>query len=129
MYHYTILYVEDPRSTAEFYKKAFGFTIKFTTPEGDYAELDTGNTTLAFASFELGNSNLSGGYIASKPMQKPFGVELAFITEELEETLKKALEAGANAVEPITAKPWGQNVAYVQDPNGFLIELADPMQG
>ena len=57
-YGYTIFYVDDVEKTIEFYEKAFGFTRKFITPEGDYGELIAGETTIAFASFELGDSNL-----------------------------------------------------------------------
>jgi hypothetical protein len=59
-YAYTILYVKDVSDTIDFYEKAFGFKRKFVTPENDYAELISGETTIAFASIELGNSNLNG---------------------------------------------------------------------
>jgi lactoylglutathione lyase len=55
---YTILYVTDVIKSIEFYEKAFGFERKFITPDSDYGELNTGETTLSFASKELANSNL-----------------------------------------------------------------------
>ena len=58
-YSYTIIYVKSVLETIEFYEKAFGFSRKFITPEHDYGELDTGGTTISFASLELGNSNFS----------------------------------------------------------------------
>ena len=61
-YAYTILYVKDVEETATFYKKAFGFEIKLLTPEKDYAELNSGETTIAFASIELGDVNLKQGF-------------------------------------------------------------------
>lgn len=45
---YTILYVESVIDTIEFYEKAFGFTRKFITPEKDYGELISGETTISF---------------------------------------------------------------------------------
>jgi catechol 2,3-dioxygenase-like lactoylglutathione lyase family enzyme len=59
MLGYTILYVDDVRSTIDFYQAAFRLAERFVTPEGDYGELDTGETTLAFASNSLGEANLS----------------------------------------------------------------------
>ena len=52
-YAYTILYVENVAETIEFYKKVFGFNLKFLTPENDYGELISGETTISFASIEL----------------------------------------------------------------------------
>ena len=49
-YGYTIFYVDNVKETIEFYQKAFGFQQKFITPEDDYGELLSGETTIAFAS-------------------------------------------------------------------------------
>lgn len=87
----------------------------------------TGETTIAFASTELGNSNFKGGFEKIGSSGKPFGVELAFTTETIETDFKKALHAGATEFEPLMQKPWGQRVGYVLDNNGFLIEICTPM--
>ncbi|WP_084274365.1 VOC family protein [Crocinitomix catalasitica] len=124
---YTILYVEDVEKTLSFYENAFGFKRKMLTPEKDYAELNTGETTISFASIELGKSNFSKGFQKSVITEKPFGVELAFTTEQIEIDFEKALNAGAIEFESIKQKPWGQKVGYVQDINGFLIEICTPI--
>ena len=126
-FKYTIIYVEDVAKTIQFYETAFGFTKKFITPENDYAELITGETTLSFASFELASSNLKNGFKKSKMSKKPFGIELAFTSEKIEEDFKKAVSAGAIIYEEIKEKPWGQKVGYLKDINGFLIEICTPM--
>lgn len=126
-YAYTIFYVQDVSRTIEFYEKAFGFQKKFMTPENDYAELISGETTIAFASIELGNSNIKDGFIRSSPSEKPFGMEMAFTSETVEEDFKRALEAGAIEVHRVTEKPWGQRVGYVRDLNGLLIEICTPI--
>lgn len=127
-YAYTILYVKDVEKTVSFYEQAFGFQRKFVTPEQDYGELVSGETTIAFASLELANSNLKSGFTESKPTDKPFGVELAFATEQPEALVRKAVEAGATVAAELKTKPWGQRVGYVRDINGFLIEICTPMQ-
>lgn len=127
-YAYTILYVENVSETIEFYKEAFGFEKKFVTPENDYGELISGETIIAFASFELGISNFKKGFEKIDKSKKPFGVEMAFTTENIETDFKKAIDAGATEFEPLVEKPWGQKVGYVLDNNGFLIEICTPIK-
>jgi lactoylglutathione lyase len=123
---YTILYVQDVTKAVEFYENAFGFTRKFVTPENDYGELLAGGTTLSFASTILAKSNLTDGFTESSLTSKPFGIEIGFTTENVEETVSRAINAGATIVENPTTKPWGQIVAYLRDLDGFLIEICTP---
>ncbi len=127
-YTYTILYVENVAKTIEFYEKAFGFSRKFISPENDYGELISGETTISFASTELGNSNFRNGFEKITNSRKPFGVELAFTTENIESDFQNAIKAGATEFEPLTEKPWGQKVGYLRDNNGFLIEICTPIK-
>lgn len=124
---YTILYVQDVTRSIEFYEKAFGFSRKFVTPDNDYGELLAGETTLSFASIGLAQSNLSKGFTESSLATQPFGIELGFTTDHVEETLTAAVNAGATLLEHPKTKPWGQVVAYLRDLDGFLIEICTPM--
>ncbi|WP_178986285.1 VOC family protein [Winogradskyella helgolandensis] len=127
-YAYTILYVEDVEKTISFYENAFGFQKKFITPEHDYGELISGETTIAFASNSLGNSNFKKGFKQLSINKKPNGVEMAFTTENIENDFNEAIKAGAIEYEPIIEKPWGQKVGYLRDINGFLIEICTPIK-
>jgi lactoylglutathione lyase len=127
-YAYTILYVDNVTETIEFYKEAFGLEKKFVTPENNYGELISGETIIAFASFEFGISNFKKGFEKIDKKKKPFGVEMAFTTESIETDFKKAIDAGATEFEPLVEKPWGQKVGYVIDNNGFLIEICTPIK-
>jgi len=124
---YTILYVHNVTKSVEFYESAFGFTRKFVTPDNDYAELLVGETTLSFASTTLAKSNLKDGFIESSLKDKPFGIEIGFTTDNVEDTVSAAVNAGATIVEDPITKPWGQIVAYVRDIDGFLIEICTSM--
>lgn len=126
-YAYTILYVESVNDTLTFYENAFGFQRKFITPEGDYGELLTGETTIAFASTGLGASNFQKGYQRLSKSEKPWGIEMAFTTEQIEEDFSKAVQHGAKIFEKVQEKPWGQKVGYLLDNNGFLIEVCTPI--
>jgi catechol 2,3-dioxygenase-like lactoylglutathione lyase family enzyme len=124
---YTILYVSDVSKSIEFYEKTFDFKRKFVTPENDYGELETGETTISFASKELANSNLKKGFVESNLENKPFATELGFITDSVEDILKLAEQNGAIILEKPYQKPWGQTVAYARDIDGFLIEICTPI--
>ncbi len=73
---YTIFYVADVRATVAFFHEAFELEPKFVTDEGDYGELATGTTTLAFAAIPLAMDGLSsgGGFTPSDPNQPPRGL-------------------------------------------------------
>ena len=124
---YTILYVTDVEKTLSFYEKTFGFKRKFVAPENEYGELNTGETTLSFATKKLAKSNLKDGFIESSLANKPFGMEIGIVTDNVAKLVETAKKNGATVIEPPTEKPWGQTVAYVRDGDGFLIEICSPM--
>ena len=97
------------------------------SPDSDYGELISGQTTIAFASNDLGDSNFKNGFKKLESNDKPFGIEMAFSTENIEADFENAIKAGATEYEPIKEKPWGQKVGYLRDINGFLIEICTPM--
>ena len=125
---YTIQYVSNVAETISFYEKAFGLPKKFITPESDYAELATGETTLAFASYELGKSNIKTDFIHSSLNKDVLGVEFVFVTDDVNATVEQACGNGAVLESPAEQKPWGQTVAYVRDINGFLLEICTPIK-
>ena len=126
---YTIVYVSDVNGAISFFEKAFGMTRKFITEESDYGELDTGETTLAFASHKLGSANFEGGYVNGSVSEKPLGTEIALVTSDVNAMHLTALEYGAKELKAPEQKPWGQVVSYVRCPSGILLELCTPVAG
>ena len=123
---YTILYVSDVAASLDFYERALGQRRRFVHDSGQYAELDTGETALALAAHELAAANLPGIY---RPEQRPGSrpsFEVCFVTRDVQGAFDRAIAEGAEAVTPPQTKPWGQDVAYVRDPDGNLVELASP---
>ncbi|MEM8719138.1 MAG: VOC family protein [Cyanobacteria bacterium P01_G01_bin.39] len=92
-----------------------------------YGELDTGGTILAFASHELGEMNLKSQYLKGNIDNKPFGIELAFVTEDVYAGYEKAITQGAVSIKIPEEKPWGQIVGYVRAIDGSIIELCTPI--
>jgi catechol 2,3-dioxygenase-like lactoylglutathione lyase family enzyme len=124
---YTIIYVPDVASSLAFFEQAFGLSRRFLHDSGDYGELETGATVLAFASHELGAANLPAGYLAASDSKQPLGVEIALATADVKGAHARALQAGATNLKTPEVKPWGQTVAYIRCPDGTLVELCSPM--
>lgn len=113
---YMLFYVSDVEQTLEFYESAFGIERKFCQVDGDkgYGELATGATTLGFISYAQAKST---GMIFLEPQTTgpAQAVEIGFITNDVAQAYKLAIERGAIAVAPPEEKPWGQTVSYVRD--------------
>lgn len=122
---YTIIYVEDVEKTVAFYERCFGLQRRFVDESGQFAEMETGGTALAFSHNSLMNS-IIGAYRENSAQGEPAGMEICLLTDDVQAAYQKALDGGASSlVEPVV-KPWGQTVAYVRDLNGFLVEIATP---
>ncbi|CAM3620189.1 VOC family protein [Cytobacillus oceanisediminis] len=120
---YVILYAENLYKTKQFYGELLGLELR--NEFGTYIEYDTGSTILSF------NTRESGREVTGLPI--PDGVrkeqtfELGFVTEEVEGVVERLKGAGVPVLlEPIE-KPWGQMVAYVEDPDGHFIEICSPI--
>ncbi|OKH48919.1 glyoxalase [Calothrix sp. HK-06] len=126
-FSYTILYVKDVAQSVAFYERAFGLKQRFIHETGQYGEMETGGTSLAFASNELARSNLPQGFQENYLSNLPAGIEVGFVAADVTAAFSQAVEAGAMAIINPKMKPWGQTVAYVRDLDGILIELCSPM--
>ncbi len=120
---YTIIYVSNVDASLTFFEKAFGLPRRFLHESGTYGELDTGATALAFAAHELGDMNFPGGHVHADTSPLPLGMEIALVTEQLDEAHQRALAAGATELAAPQVRPWGQSVSYVRCPDGVLVEL------
>jgi lactoylglutathione lyase len=126
-FSYTILYVKDVSQAVAFYEQAFGLKQRFIHESGQYAEMETETTTLAFAANDLAKSNLPQGFTENSRSHLPAGIEVGFVTDEVAAVFQSAIAAGANVVVEPKVKPWGQTVAYVRDLDGVLVSINSPM--
>ena len=125
-FRYTILYVDDVPAALAFYERAFGLARGLLHESGDYGELATGRTKLAFSSVELMTRI---GKAPGRPDAQAPTFEIAFETDDVPGALKRAVAAGAALVQDVADMPWGQTTAYVRDPDGFLVEICSPVAG
>lgn len=123
---YTLVYVDDVEATMDFYARAFGLEKGFLHESKEYGEMVTGQTKLGFVNHQTAGSH---GFSYNKLTLKSDapGIEIGFLTSNVEEAYEKAIQAGAIPTSKPTKKPWGQMVSYVRDCNGLLVEICSEM--
>lgn len=115
---YLILIVEDLDRALGFYVDVLGLRLG----SGDYAQLDTGATRLALYTRNAMAKTL--GMSLDLPASNAPGFEVGFKVTDVDAAFNKLIALGAQPVMPPTDRFWGQRTAYVRDPDGRLIELA-----
>ncbi|SED58621.1 Uncharacterized conserved protein PhnB, glyoxalase superfamily [Rhizobiales bacterium GAS191] len=123
---YVVIFVPAVTAAVEFYERAFGLARRFIHESGQYAEMETGATALAFVD-EAFVTAQGQGFRVNRPAEQPAGAEVALIAEDVRAAFGRALEAGATSYATPQEKPWGQTVARVRDANGFLVEICSAM--
>lgn len=122
----TVIYIDDVEKTINFYKETFGFQCKFITEDKNFAELETGETSLSFASHYLAKDNFTKDYVSVTDSVNPLGIEITLVTDDVTGLHDKALNNGAEQLRAPHEKPWGQWVSHVRCPSGILIEFCNP---
>ena len=117
--------MENVSKTLAFYQQAFGLNIAMLHESGDYGELETSKTKLAFSSQKLmaALGKPTGKHDARQP-----AFEIGFETGDVKASLQQALSAGATLIQNVREELWGQTTSYVADDNGFLIEICSPVR-
>jgi catechol 2,3-dioxygenase-like lactoylglutathione lyase family enzyme len=115
----TAVFTKDIEKSKNFYVNALGQTV----------DLDNGVHVSFRSGFSLWDENSASSVIFGKECETRSGngFELCFETEELEKAFAQADEYGAEIISPITEQPWGQRVFRVFDPDGHIVEVAEPL--
>jgi lactoylglutathione lyase len=122
--NYIILIVEDLDRALHFYTRVLGLRLGHRS--GDYAQLDTGATRLALYTRTAMAKTL--GMSLDAPAANAPGFEIGFKVADVNSAFRELVARGAPAVVPPTDRFWGQRTAYVRDPDGHLIELAQDLR-
>ena len=122
---YTIIWVDDVEKTVEFYEKAFGLKRRTLQDMGHFtwAEMETGDTTLAFSSTSEAQTLFPHGFQPHDSAQPPALTQISFVTPDVATAYVRSIVAGAKGLHEPKKQPWGQTIARVRDPNGVLISL------
>ncbi len=118
---HVILYVADIRLAVRFYSDVAGLRLKFA--EHGYAEFVTEGTK--FGLFERGGLPELLGNEASDG--RPGG-EVLFLVDDVEAEAARLRKAGTVRIlsGPVD-RPWGQRTLHVEDPDGHVVEFAQPI--
>jgi lactoylglutathione lyase len=117
---YLILIVQDLDRALGFYVDVLGLRLGHRS--GDYAQLDTGTTRLALYTRSAMAKTL--GMALDPPVSNAPGFEVGFKVRDVDAAFTELIARGAQAMVPPTDRFWGQRTAYLRDPDGHLIELA-----
>jgi len=120
---YIILIVDDLDRGLRFYTEVLGLRLGHRS--GDYAQLDTGATRVALYT-RSAMANTLGRSLQAPGANAP-GFEIGFKVADVDAAVNELIARGISPVVPPTDRFWGQRTAYVRDPDGHLIELAQDL--
>ncbi len=116
---HTILYVSEQSRSRIFYEQVLSLAPRLDVP--------------GMTEFQLGPKSVLGlmpwsgiSHLLRLPGEGPgLGCELYLDSEEAEAMLSRALVARGRLLSPFLQRDWGARVAYVADPDGHVLALAD----
>lgn len=117
---YVVLIVADLDRSLSFYTGILGLELQHRAEK--YAQLRAGTTRLSLYERDAMQNTL--GMALEPPSSLAPSFELGFKVPDCDAAYSEIVSAGAPAVVRPTTRPWGQRTAYVRDPDGNLIELA-----
>lgn len=124
-YHTTtpIFSFKDTRKAIDFYKNAFGATERgvFSSPDGKgimHAEILVGDSIIMLGDENPQQSCKSAETLGGSP------ITTFMYVENVDQAFRRAVEAGAQSLQPVADMFWGDRVGTVQDPFGYTWMIA-----
>lgn len=121
-YTAAVIFVRNIHISREYYEGVMGMTIEF----------DNGRNVLYSSGLSLWQEDAALSIIYGSDLGEdlPLGrnnLELYFESEELEQVKAELEERGVGFIQNIHEEPWGQRSLRITDPDGHIIEIAEPM--
>lgn len=116
---YVILYVSDLTLSVAFYRDVVGLQHKFT--DAGYAEFATGETR-----FALYEQRRAAWLTRIPPAPGPAG-QVVFVTEDVDSQALRLGRLGVDVLSGPADRPWGHRTLHIADPDGFVVEFAEPI--
>jgi catechol 2,3-dioxygenase-like lactoylglutathione lyase family enzyme len=120
---YVVLIVADLDAALSFYTETLGLELQHRAER--YAQIRAGTTRLALYTRDAMQKTL--GAALEAPLLSAPAFELGFKVSDCDAAFAELVASGAPVVTAPTTRPWGQRTAYVRDPDGNLIELAQDL--
>ena len=121
---YIVLIVQDLDRALDFYTGVLGLRLGHRSE--DYAQLQTGATRLALYTRSAMAKTLA--MRLEPPAPNAPGFEIGFKVADVDMAFTELVARGAPPVAPPTDRFWGQRTAYIRDPDGHLVELAQDLR-
>ncbi len=122
---YVVLVVEDLDRALDFYTRIL--ELRLSHRSGSYAQLDTGATRISL--YERAEMSAVLGRPLRAAHRDAPAFELGFKVDDCAAEYAALVQRGATPVVEPTDRAWGQRTAYVADPDGYLVELAQDLRG
>jgi catechol 2,3-dioxygenase-like lactoylglutathione lyase family enzyme len=114
---YTILIVDELDTAVAFYRDVVGFPLQHQS--GPYAQFATGRTRFALYQRDAMTQTLG---VDDAPR-----FEIGCKVADVDAAYAELVGNGATAAVPPADRAWGQRTAYVRDPEGNYVELAQDL--
>lgn len=118
----TILTCRDLPRMRAFYQDVFAWMVEVDTP--NYVELQVDSTSF----LGLMEASLTQTFIGERRISMDPGavrpVELYLRVEDPQLLIARMLAAGAELTSPLQMRSWGEEAAYLLDPEGTLLAVA-----
>lgn len=122
----TILAVDDVARAARFYETVFGWRRRVDVPV--YVEFETPDGPGLGVYLRNGFARNTGRSPAPRVSGTTTGTELYFRVEDVAAAVARAVAAGAGLLSPAASREWGDEVAYIADPDGNVVAFARPLE-
>ncbi len=121
------LLVGDFTASLGFWRDIMKLPVAYSDESIGYAYFDTGS-----AGVELFNRDaFAAALVEATPAPTPVGRQtiLVFRVDDVDATYTHLVQRGATAVAGPQDRPaWGARSAHISDPDGYLIEIYNPLQ-
>ena len=113
------IYVDDIEASAKFYSEAIGLKIQGRTEIPDVHEI------VLAADQGGGRLQLAERYEGRQPVDHGFALWKIYMNvDDCQQVYDRAIAAGATSnMEPTKLDRWPVTVAFIVDPDGYLVEL------
>lgn len=121
-YEGVAVFVADIKVSRRFYENVLG--QKVLMDNGPHVAFENG-----FSLWEAGHALevVFGGEPSAAGPQGRDNFEMYFECADIDAAFEELSKASVAEVHPVVEQPWGQRVARFRDPDGHLIELAEPL--
>jgi len=117
-----VIFVRDVDTSRTFYQQALGQVV--TADHGENVVFTSG---LSIWEAEHARGIIFGEKRKNAALPGAENLEIYFETDDLDNALDKLKESGAVIIQPVHEEPWGQLTFRCADPDGHVVEIAEPI--